>query len=638
MNKKIKAFIAVLTLGLVLITIGVTVAFFNYVSIGNTENTLIIGDNLKLHYSEISGIGRGIVLSDGLPVSDNNMEKTNDKYFEFSIEGHAKGTDLSYIVTARKSNDSDDIDNYTEKVIYKDTIKDSEDDYNKNFRLRMWIDENTNFSGVKNSVTGEFEYPYQNKTFKITINVYSGINDSDYDNIYEPGLYNSDGKMLANWDALVNKYGVDFEKDYAQEDYDIEDMTPLNPLLYSYATHNNEELRNGKLLVLGNNITRLGDFSLIGLDVDKIVIPNSVESIGNYALTASKFKNVEFVQNSKLKTIGIGAFGATTIKVLEIPNSVITIGENAFYDIPVVIYSGLSEDTNNDNWGASAIASYQENDVLYDSSEKNIVFGYIGNESSIVIPNTVEQIWSDAFSDNSTLINVIFEEESQLKNIGKNAFKNTRIESISIPTTVNEIGTGAFTNIKYLYYTGSATDTNNDNWGAQYRNLYVGDEYLYYDSDKTITAKYIGTDTSVVVPSNVIVIGNGTFGNTGVVSVTIPNSVQIIGSKALLGENSRLSSNNSTNANVMTLVAHNNKYSIDKVMISNWNYKIVSLTFENTFNWKVVSDCHTDAVVDPTTISDPTIAAQTYLNNPGIWHNVEINENYFEYIGTLYCN
>ena len=59
-----------------------------------------------------------------------------------------------------------------EKTIYTDTVPASSTNYEKNFRLRMWVDENTDFSPVKDD-NGNDTYPYNGKTFTVTVNVYS---------------------------------------------------------------------------------------------------------------------------------------------------------------------------------------------------------------------------------------------------------------------------------------------------------------------------------------------------------------------------------------------------------------------------------------------------------------------------------
>ncbi len=64
---------------------------------------------------------------------------------------------------------------------------------------------------------------------------------------------------------------------------------------------------------------------------------------------------------------------------------------------------------------------------------------------SITIPDTVEIIFSGAFSQIKSLTQVNISDDSELQKIGSAAFKNTSITSINIPKKVTSIEAGAFT-------------------------------------------------------------------------------------------------------------------------------------------------------------------------------------------------
>lgn len=61
MNKKRKEMILAIlaVISIVIITTGVTYAFFNYVKKGSTENSMTTG-NITFLYTEVSEVGRGI--------------------------------------------------------------------------------------------------------------------------------------------------------------------------------------------------------------------------------------------------------------------------------------------------------------------------------------------------------------------------------------------------------------------------------------------------------------------------------------------------------------------------------------------------------------------------------------------------
>ena len=193
--KKRLLIITLSIIGLIGIMVGVSLAFFGYIKEGSTANTLELG-SVVFHYDEITGKGRGINLIDALPTDSNEGEKTNNNYFEFSIKSNTTILEIPYTVAARLSEDTN-IDNsivriyltelegstekeilytklselenkvfirdYAEKVLYRDTVPVDGNDYEKIFRLRMWIDEDVDYS------TGE----YNNQKLNLTVNVYT---------------------------------------------------------------------------------------------------------------------------------------------------------------------------------------------------------------------------------------------------------------------------------------------------------------------------------------------------------------------------------------------------------------------------------------------------------------------------------
>ena len=61
-----------------------------------------------------------------------------------------------------------------------------------------------------------------------------------------------------------------------------------------------------------------------------ITIPSSVETIGGSAFCGNDLTTINFESNSKLKTIGAGAFKYNNLTNVTIPASVETIGRGAF--------------------------------------------------------------------------------------------------------------------------------------------------------------------------------------------------------------------------------------------------------------------------------------------------------------------
>ena len=200
MNKKRNLIIvSLLVLSLILVVSGVTYAFFTYSATGETTNTINVG-SIKLQYTELSKKGEGISITDAMPVADNDVAKISSNYFSFKVTGSSDTRmPVSYVVTARMSQNSDEImgdivdmyltdennnptplftgtipkyneleqytavSGYTEKIIYTDTV--NTDNYEKNFRLRMWVDQGTNLN------TSNGTSDYNNKEFSVTVNI-----------------------------------------------------------------------------------------------------------------------------------------------------------------------------------------------------------------------------------------------------------------------------------------------------------------------------------------------------------------------------------------------------------------------------------------------------------------------------------
>lgn len=122
---------------------------------------------------------------------------------------------------------------------------------------------------------------------------------------------------------------------------------------------------------------------------------------------------------------------------------------------------------------------------------------------------------------------------STVTSIGSYAFGNTRLVSLTVPNSVTSIDSNAFYKVKNVIYNGSATGSP---WGAVYINAYIDGDFMYTNSNKTELVGYIGSGTSVTIPSTVTTIGANAFVNcTTITSLTVPSSVATIGSGAFSG-------------------------------------------------------------------------------------------------------
>ena len=199
-NKKKQIIITLVAIiSLILITVGVTYAFFNYAKEGTTDNTIKTG-TITFLYTEVSGVGKGISLTEAYPVADSigKVQVGEGKVFDFKVTSNiSMNSNIGYQVTARKKTgstlansavkvyltevngteqelllskyselsqtDKVDISKYDERILYEGTVPANTSNYEKNFRLRMWVSDDTDFS----------DGSMNDKTFTLTVNVYA---------------------------------------------------------------------------------------------------------------------------------------------------------------------------------------------------------------------------------------------------------------------------------------------------------------------------------------------------------------------------------------------------------------------------------------------------------------------------------
>ena len=199
-NKKKQIIITLIAIiSLIVITVGVTYAFFNYAKEGTTDNTIKTG-SITFLYTEVSGVGKGISLTDAYPVADSigKVQVGEGKVFDFKVTSNiSMNSNIGYQVTARKKTGSTlansavkvyltevngteqelllskyselsqtdrvDANKYIEKVLYESRVPANTSNYEKNFRLRMWVSDDTDFS----------DGSMNDKTFTLTVNVYA---------------------------------------------------------------------------------------------------------------------------------------------------------------------------------------------------------------------------------------------------------------------------------------------------------------------------------------------------------------------------------------------------------------------------------------------------------------------------------
>ena len=348
-------------------------------------------------------------------------------------------------------------------------------------------------------------------------------------------------------------------------------------------------------------VTAIGEYAFIPsrkiTNVSSVFIPATVTSIGGFAFRCCKFlATVTFAEGSQLKSIGVSAFSGTNpahprFKEIQIPNSVETIGTNAFQNcqdlesitlpasLKTIESSAFSYCLNLSEiklpTSLKAIQSYvfdgcsSLETVFYDGSlaqwsRINTSNGFLGFSHPSLVMNDYTAQFIPVKDENdpnpppktvtitkytgteSTVILPSTINSWPVTKIGEDALKdNTTITSVTIPDSVTEIGSNAFadcTNLTSVTYGGDWSNLTIQSGNPAVQdaaNEQLFDFEFILNNTAVVVISYNGAAADVTIPSRyqgkpVTTIGHAAFFNSAVTSVTIPDSVTSISDEAFI--------------------------------------------------------------------------------------------------------
>ena len=291
------------------------------------------------------------------------------------------------------------------------------------------------------------------------------------------------------------------------------------------------------------------NFYINDVEIKDLVIPNSVDSIHNYAFYECSSLTSITIPNS-VTSIGDLAFygctklGSVYVKCLTPP----TIAANAFYKTSPICYipCGTLSAYKTSNW-SSQVSKFieeceeecEENTITYTTSDGNTVtpnasdvFGanivsntYSNGQGVITFDGPVTSIGPDAFYNCSVLTSITI--PNSVTRIGEYAFyKCSSLTSITIPNSVTSIGARAFGDCKSL----TSVTIPNSVTG-------VGGAIFYNCSSlKNIVLSENITSLPTSWSYTYLRVGIGFFeGCSSLTSVIIPKNIKAIGYRAFYG-------------------------------------------------------------------------------------------------------
>lgn len=209
-----------------------------------------------------------------------------------------------------------------------------------------------------------------------------------------------------------------------------------------------------------------------------VSIPDDVLSIGNSVFGyCTNLQSVNISSNSQMLTIGSSAFsGCSSLTSIYIPKGVDWINDNSFLDCTSLV----SYDVHPENNTYTAVEG-----VLFKKDKKQLlVYPPAKKGSQYVVPIGVEEIANNAFK-NTKIEKVSL--PNTLKNIGENAFYGTSLMYVTIPKNVEEIGNNAFSYCNNLDAVMVLNNTPPDIFSQTFK--YSGDIMLFLDEANLNTYK-----------------------------------------------------------------------------------------------------------------------------------------------------
>ena len=301
-----------------------------------------------------------------------------------------------------------------------------------------------------------------------------------------------------------------------------------------------------KSVILPDNIEFIGTGCFSGCtSLTSFVIPSNIAEIEE-----CMFENCTSIESiiipTSITSIGYKAFyGCKSLKSISIPESTEEIEALAF-DSCISLYS-IKIPRNVKKIGAGVFNHCNKSLQIHSdflmckegfvTTRNNILVSYLGNDTNIIIPNSITKIWGNIFRDCELIQSVII--PYGITKIETQMFRGcSSLQFISIPNTVTEIGDAAFEgciSLKVIELPDSLLKIG----GSTFSNCTALQSVKIPDSVEKFGSNAFSECTSlqtIKISDSVKEIGSGAFkGCSSLESLYIPNSVNKIWNNAFYG-------------------------------------------------------------------------------------------------------
>lgn len=337
--------------------------------------------------------------------------------------------------------------------------------------------------------------------------------------------------------------------------------------------------RNVRSLKIPPFIKRIAEYSFSDSLIECIMLPVKVKEICNFAFrNCKKLRQVQFMKNSELQTIGENAFELSSIETIVIPPLVTrindetfkfcyklrkvtfssdcetqAIGANAFTDAPIesitipsnIVLEKGSLDSLSDLTKITIFPNKNQENLKY--IEDGMIIGKSDNKSdifdvlifvrrdieSITVPSFIKRIASSAFQCCPNIQKVEFANDSEIQIIDDHAFAYSSIESFIMPPNVTQICEGTFydcENLKKIEFPANSKLQKINQFAFNESSI----EHIKIPSDVTHICSYSFIDckklrqVEFMANSRLNSILSSAFSRSSIAKITIPSHVTYI--------------------------------------------------------------------------------------------------------------